>query len=155
MNKKQLWLNIKRTKTEDSYYAMIRRCHTPEFGPYEYYGGNGITVCERWRESIHNFVEDMGLRPSRNHTIDRIDSKGNYEPANCRWSGRLRQALNRDYGKEQGVRQFKQINKWGAHISIEGKQVHLGVYDKKEDAMKARKAVDDVIKRLMDLEVIS
>lgn len=155
MSKKILWLNIKRTKTEDTYYSMVRRCHTPGFGSYETYGARGISVCDRWRESIHNFVEDMGLRPSLKHTIDRINSKGNYEPSNCRWSGPLRQALNKDYGEDQGVRQFKPINKWGAHIAIGGKQIHLGVYENKEDARKARKAVDDVLKRLMELEVIS
>ena len=154
MRDKYSWADITNTGTDYSYYAMVRRCHEPGFGSYEHYGAMGIAVCDRWRESIHNFIEDMGFRPSRSHTIDRIDGKKHYTPDNCRWSTGLRQALNKDFGKYQGVRHFKHINKWGAHISLGGRQVHLGVYETKEDARKVRKAVDSVIQRLMDMEVI-
>jgi len=67
-----------------SWTAMRSRCRDEGNGSYQYYGGRGITVCERW-ESFENFLADMGQRPSRDYVIDREDPDGNYEPGNCRW----------------------------------------------------------------------
>lgn len=64
---------------------MKTRCYCEKNDNYEYYGGKGVTVCERWLHSFENFLADMGLRPDIDHQIDRENSNGNYEPANCRW----------------------------------------------------------------------
>jgi hypothetical protein len=73
---------------------MIRRCHNTKSKSYKYYGGQGIMVCERWRKSYALFVDDMGLRPNKLHSIDRIDTTKNYEPGNCRWTTKLVQMNN-------------------------------------------------------------
>lgn len=81
------------------YSAMLRRCYNPKAFAYAYYGGRGVTVCDRWRfgadarTGYECFMEDMGVRPD-GLTLDRIDPFGNYEPGNCRWADRVTQARN-------------------------------------------------------------
>lgn len=77
------------------YWAMVRRCTVEDDESYSRYGGRGIRVCDRWMESIENFLEDMGSRPSKAHSIERRDNEGNYDPDNCYWATREVQNTNR------------------------------------------------------------
>ncbi|HHV4090804.1 hypothetical protein [Klebsiella pneumoniae] len=79
--------------TYSKYQAMKQRCLNPNHVAYANYGGRGITLCERWYEFVH-FLADMGECPGDGYSIDRIDSNGNYEPENCKWSTVLEQARN-------------------------------------------------------------
>lgn len=78
-----------------AWRSMKGRCHNPTDQGYGNYGARGIIVCDRWRDSFENFLADMGLRPSDNHSIDRINVNGNYEPKNCRWATTGEQSRNR------------------------------------------------------------
>lgn len=81
------------TPTRNSWRGMWDRCTNPGVWNYKYYGGRGITVCERW-ESFENFQTDMGERPA-GLTLDRIDVNGPYEKANCQWADWSEQQANK------------------------------------------------------------
>ncbi len=74
--------------------TMIERCHNPNNGKYKSYGARGIRVCERWRTDFAAFIADMGQRPTPQHSLDRRDNDGNYEPGNVHWATREQQANN-------------------------------------------------------------
>ena len=99
-------IKVERKGEYGIYMMMHRRCYNDTHKFYKYYGGRGISVCARWnRYSEHggvsidvgfaNFLEDMGPRPSKGHSIDRINVNGDYEPTNCRWATAAEQAANK------------------------------------------------------------
>jgi hypothetical protein len=76
--------------------GMLRRCNDSTCKSYKYYGALGVTVCERWATSFETFVQDVGPRPTPQHSIDRYpNNSGNYEPGNVRWATPLQQTHNR------------------------------------------------------------
>lgn len=78
-------LNGGHTPEYEIWIKMKGRCFNPSDKNYNDYGARGITVCERWQYSFPNFISDMGVRPSKDFSIERVDVDGNYEPSNCKW----------------------------------------------------------------------
>lgn len=83
-----------KTPTYNSWKSMNARCYDSRTNGFKNYGGRGIVVCDRWRNSYFAFLKDMGIRPN-GAVIDRIDPNGNYEPCNCRWSDRVTSIRNK------------------------------------------------------------
>ena len=83
-----------RDKTYNAWCAMRQRCTNPSAPTWANYGGRGITVAPEW-DDFNTFVRDVGVAPTPKHSLDRINSDGNYEPGNVRWANSRQQARNR------------------------------------------------------------
>ena len=104
-----------RVKTKPPEYSSWRgmkdRCYNPNTPYYNRYGGRGIKVCDRWKDSFDNFLEDMGPRPNPDMSIDRYpDNDGNYEPGNCRWATNEQQMYNRSVTTKIPIASGKTLN---------------------------------------------
>lgn len=86
-------VTIGKSPTYATWQNMKKRCLNPNTIQWKDYGGAGIKVCKRWYK-FENFLLDMGERPTRNHSIDRINPFRDYSPKNCRWATRKKQANN-------------------------------------------------------------
>jgi len=148
-------MSSKRRKThgysyKDEYLiwqGMKKRCLNKNCKAYPMYGGRGISICERWNK-FENFLADMGPRPSKDHSIDRKENDGNYEPTNCRWTIPTVQARNTRSRKDggvpiKGVCWHKGTGKYTAQIAVNGKNIYLGVFASIEEAAHARKLAEE------------
>jgi len=85
----------KTTAEYRAWNAIKARCHRPTCPSYHRYGERGIAVADEWRFDFLRFLADMGRRPTRQHSIERIDNDKGYEPGNCKWATADEQAKNK------------------------------------------------------------
>lgn len=100
--------------------GMRKRCLNPADNLYPYYGGRGITICERW-SSFAAFLHDMGPRPA-GLSLDRKDNDGPYSPDNCRWATRSQQSRNK--------RDTVMVVYRGVHMPLAEAAEHAGLSSK-------------------------
>jgi hypothetical protein len=98
---------------------MKRRCLNPNSAGYENYGARGVSVCDRWVQSFEAFLADVGPRPSPQHSIERDDVDGNYEPRNVRWATYSEQMNNlRKSVKITMAGQTRTVAEWARLLKI-------------------------------------
>lgn len=98
--------------------AMLQRCHNPNSKSYPSYGGRGIVVCDRWRQSFTAFMSDMGQRPE-GMSVERIDNDGPYSPGNCKWATASEQGRNRrDQTHITANGETMSVSKWARKLAF-------------------------------------
>lgn len=86
---------MRRTPEYDTWQHIINRCENQKCDKWQHYGGRGVRIAPEWRHDFAAFYAHVGPRPSAQHSIDRIDPEGHYEPGNVRWADRKQQRANR------------------------------------------------------------
>ena len=136
---------LTRTPEYKTWSEMKGRCNNMQYACYPDYGGRGIKVCERWK-SFTAFLEDMGKKPGKGYSLDRIDNNGNYKPGNCRWTTQTIQAINKRCSAKNtiGVRGVRQepSGAYRAQIGYRGKSIKLGTFKSLDAAIRARMAAE-------------
>jgi hypothetical protein len=95
-NESRIYKNKSGSSTEyTTWCSMKQRCYNPNNDRYYCYGGRGIKICDIWLKSFETFLKDMGRRPGKGYSIDRINVNGDYEPSNCRWATATEQQQNK------------------------------------------------------------
>ena len=108
-----------RTPEYKNWCAMKARCYDTNNQDYGHYGGRGIRVCERWKDSFENFLADMGTRPHPRSTIERKDPNKDYSPANCQWASQKQQTRNKRTSRMLTVDgQTKCIGEWAEQYGV-------------------------------------
>ena len=124
--------NGKKSKISCIWTAMKQRCYNPKNKNYNNYGGRGIKVCDRWKDSIENFVNDMGNRPSDEYSLERLEVNGNYCPENCIWILKENQAKNtRRTHKITYNGKTKCLNDWCKELNLKYSRIRHMIKDLK------------------------
>lgn len=137
------------SKEYTAWIHMKDRCYNITNRQYKDYGGRGITVCERW-QSFSNFYEDMGKKPSKELSLERVDNNKGYNPDNCKWATASEQVINTRIRKDntsgvKGVTYNKLRKTWGASIQRNNESMWLGAHKTKQEAINARERAEGVI----------
>lgn len=136
---------LSRSKMYKLWDGIIRRCENKNHHAYPNYGGRGIKVCKRWRESFNNFYADMGDKPTPQHSIERKDNNGDYTPENCEWATKAEQAQNRRMNPRNtsgytGI-SLESGKYWRVTFERDGNRIRKN-FTSKDEAIKYRKKLE-------------
>lgn len=131
-----------------AWLEMKKRCLNSKSKTFLYYGGRGIKVCAQWVNDFAQFLRDVGKKPTPQHSLDRINPNGDYEPHNCRWATKTEQSRNtRKHNQAKngapGILWRPHASNYEVRIIANGVHFYLGVFDNLFDACCARRSAEN------------
>jgi hypothetical protein len=124
-----------------TWQAMKQRCYDANASSYNRYGALGVTVCERWRDSFENFLEDMGEKPT-GASINRVHGAKIYCIENCEWATTSQQSFDREYRVLRGIGVCgvtkSKYSTWRVTLGRD----YLGTFKSFEEAVKMRREAE-------------
>lgn len=142
-------------KLYSRYDKMLYRCYSEKPENYRYYGGRGIKVCDRWKNSFENFLEDMEPSFFEGAELDRINNNLNYSPENCRWVTHSQNMLNRkgfdNTTNYSGVRKTA-YNTYIGRVQINKKEYRTKTYKTPQEAYEQLKKIKQDLYSEMNIE---
>jgi hypothetical protein len=110
---------LKNTPEYKTLENIKSRCLNKNNRQYKDYGGRGILICPRWLESYRYFCEDMGKKPSPQHSIERLENDKGYYKENCKWATRVEQNRNRRNNTNLELNgKIKTLQEWSEEYNI-------------------------------------
>lgn len=144
------------TKEYKTWSGIKKRCENPKASNWHQYGGAGVTICKKWKDSFLTFYEDMGPAPSEYHSIDRIDNSKGYCKENCRWATAKQQARNKTNNRKIEIAgKSKTIAEWIEYFDLDispvlvhqrlrrGMSIEVA-FTRPPEAYRARKALKEI-----------
>lgn len=120
------------------WVGIISRCENQNTKSYEHYGGKGVGICQRWRDSFEAFLSDMGPRPSKSHSVERKKNEIGYEPDNCVWATLDVQANNKSSNIHVTVGgETRTLAQWCELKGLRYSSVYLRIYRRGWDPERA------------------
>lgn len=126
------------TSEYNTWSGMKKRCYQESNKQYKNYGGRGIFVCDRWLNSFENFIEDMGVKPSKEYSLDRKNNQLGYSKENCRWATKKEQCRNQRSNVLITYKgESKCVSEWAEQLGIRREKLNHRVFVAKWDLEKA------------------
>lgn len=111
---------LSHTRAFRSWTKAKQRCFDPKHVAFHKYGGAGITMCDKWKNSFADFYSDMGEPPTPRHSLDRIENTKGYEPGNCRWASKKQQSDNSQWPRLITFRgETKNLSEWARSLGMD------------------------------------
>jgi len=126
------------TPEYNAWSSMKKRCLKTNHKSYKDYGGRGIFIDEDWIHSFELFLKDMGKKPTKTHSLDRINNNMGYSKDNCRWATKKEQCRNlRTNRLVKYMGETKCISEWSEILNIPRAKLSYRIIEAKWNIEKA------------------
>lgn len=126
------------TSEYNSWCSMKKRCLRKNHKSYKHYGGRGIEICDDWINSFEAFLNDMGLKPGKSYSLDRVNNNLGYYKENCRWATKKEQCRNvRTNVLVTYNGETKCLSEWAEFLGISRARLNYRIFEAKWELSKA------------------